>query len=595
MIFKNKKLIDFSKIFYKAYWGYKKQILALTVLGFLSTLLEGIGINAAIPIYSFITGTGSKTNDIISKVIVKFFNFLHLNYSLKFLFIFVCFLLIFRVLILLLSNYIKIRITAVYEEKTRVKLFKLTAEANWQFLIKQKLGYLDTILVTNVQSGSYLLQYISNTLMLLASLVVFLLVAINISWFITLITIVMGGIVFFVFKPFLYKTRSLSREREKINRETAHHVNENILGMKTIKVMSAGNNIIDKAREYFRKLRELAVKTSFLSIITDALIQPIGLLFVFIIFAISYKTNSFNFAALVAIIYLISRIFTYTQQLQATLYAMVGTVPYVQKMLEYSEEVTTNREIDNGVASFKFKDSLELRNIGFHYNNGKNILKNVNFIIKKGEMVGLIGPSGAGKTTIVDIMLRLFNPIKGEILLDGKNINEIHLADWRRNIGYVSQDIFLKNDTIANNIKFYSESITDQTMEQAAKMANIYEFIQSCPEKYNAVIGERGLLLSAGQRQRIVIARILARRPEILILDEATSALDNDSEAQIQEVIENLKNKVTVLLIAHRLSTVMNCTKLLVLQNGEVKEQGSPEELLKNKNSYFYKVSNIRK
>jgi ABC-type multidrug transport system fused ATPase/permease subunit len=210
-------------------------------------------------------------------------------------------------------------------------------------------------------------------------------------------------------------------------------------------------------------------------------------------------------------------------------------------------------------------------------------------------MVGLIGPSGAGKTTIVDLILRLFHPTRGEILLDGCSINEIRINDWRKNIGYVSQDIFLKNDTIANNIKFYNDSITDEEMAKAAKMANIHDFIQSCPEKYDTVIGERGLLISAGQRQRIVIARILAKRPQILILDEATSALDNESEVKIQQVIEKLKNKVTVLLIAHRLSTVMNCTNLLVLQNGEIREQGSPEELISDQETYFYKVNNIRK
>jgi len=209
-------------------------------------------------------------------------------------------------------------------------------------------------------------------------------------------------------------------------------------------------------------------------------------------------------------------------------------------------------------------------------------------------MVGLIGPSGGGKTTIVDIILRLFNPTKGEVLLDGKNINEINLHKWRRNIGYVSQDIFIKNDTIANNIKFYNNSISNAEVEKAAKMANIHRFIQSCPEKYETVIGERGLFISAGQRQRIVIARILARQPKILVLDEATSALDNESEVQIQQVIENLKNKVTVLLIAHRLSTVKNCTKLFILQNGVIKEQGSPEKLLADEKSYFYKVSNIK-
>ncbi|MDO8592397.1 MAG: ABC transporter ATP-binding protein [bacterium] len=595
MILPNNKLVNFSKIFYKAYWGYKKQILALTALGFLSSLLEGIGINVAIPIFSFLSGTNSQANDFISEIIKKSFGFFSINYSLKYLFIFVCGLLIFRVLVLLLSNYIKIKIAAVYEEKTRGELFKLTAEANWQYLLKQKLGHLETILVTNVRYGSVLLQYISDCLMMATSLLVFLLVAINISWLVTLITVALGGLIFFAFKPFLHKTRTLSRENEKINRQTSHHINENILGMKTIKVMSAGDKIVDKAKEYFKTLRELIVKTSFLSIATNALIQPIGLIFVFIIFAISYKTGIFNFAALAAIIYLIQRIFTYGQQLQTTFYVMTNSASYVDKMLEYRDEIIKNKEIDSGTDSFKFDNFLEFKNVSFYYDQAKQILNEVNFTVNKGEMIGLIGPSGAGKTTIVDIILRLFNPVKGEILLDGKNINKIDINEWRKNIGYVSQDIFLKNDTIANNIKFYNDAISDKEMEVAAKMSNIYDFIQSCPDKFASVIGERGILLSAGQRQRIVIARILARRPEILILDEATSALDNESEVQIQKVIENLKNKVTVLLIAHRLSTVMNCTKLLVLQDGEIKEQGSPEELLADEKSYFYKVNNIRK
>lgn len=595
MIFPNNKIINFSEIFYKAYWGYKKQILALTALGFLSSLLEGIGINVAIPIFSFISGTSNKASDPISKIIKKSFDFFQINYSLKYLFIFVCGLLIFRVFVLLLANYIRIKITATYDEKTRGELFKLTVEANWQYLLKQKLGYLGAILVTNVNYGSYLLQHISNSLMIIASLIVFFLVAINISWQITLTTLTLGGLIFVVFKPFLYKTRILSRENEKINRQTAHHINENILGMKTIKVMSASSKIVDKAKEYFKKIRELLIKTSFLGIISNALIQPIGLIFVFIIFAVSYKTSAFNFAALAAIIYLVQRMFTYTQQLQATLYAMTTASSYVSEMLEYRNEVIKNKEIDDGTDSFKFTDNLEFKNISFYYDNGKQILDNISFTVKRGEVVGLIGPSGSGKTTIVDIILRLFNPTGGEILLDGNNINKIDINEWRKNIGYVSQDIFLKNDTIANNIKFYNDSISDREMKEAAKMANIYDFIQSCPDKFETVIGERGLLLSAGQRQKIVIARILARRPEILILDEATSALDNESEVQIQEVIENLKNKVTVLLIAHRLSTVMNCSKLLALQDGEIKEQGSPEELLTDEDSYFYKVSNIRK
>ena len=594
MIFSNNKLKIFLKIFYKTYWGYKKQILSLALLGFLSSLLEGIGINAAIPIFSFISGSGSQANDLISKIIIKFFGLFGLNYSLKYLFIFVCILFIFRIAVLLLSNYIKIKIAAVYEEETRGELFKLTAEANWQYLLRQKLGHLETILITNVKYGSYFLQYISTSLILVSSLIIFLLVAVNISWLITLITIILGGIMFLVFKPFLRKVRNLARENEKINRQTAHHINENILGMKTVKVMSASSNIIDKAKEYFKILRELIVKANFLSIASDVLIQPIGLVYVLIIFAIFYKFGTFNLAVLVAIVYIIQRIFTYAQQLQSTLYAMSLAVPYVNKMVEYRDEVIKNKETNNGSDSFKFDNYLEVKNVNFYYDKTKLILDKVSFSVKKGEMIGLIGPSGSGKTTIVDILLRLFSPNEGDILIDEENINKIDINEWRKNIGYVSQDIFLKNDSIANNIKFYNNLISDAEMEEAAKMANIYDFIQGCQDKFKTIIGERGLLLSAGQRQRIVIARILARQPKILILDEATSALDNESEVQIQRVIDNLKGKITTFVIAHRLSTIINTDRLLVLENGKIIEQGAPAVLLKDKGSYFYKVYNIR-
>ncbi len=595
MILKEKIFI-LIKTFYKAYWGYKKQIATLTVLGFLSSLLEGVGINAAVPLFSFLSGSKNQaSDDVISKIIQKIFAFFHINFSLKYLFVFICFLFIFRIVVLVLSNYIKIKIFANYEEKTRGELFKLTMEANWPHLLKQRLGHLETILITNVQYGSNLLQYISNSLMNLASLVVFLTVAINISWPITLITIFLGCLIFFVFKPLLSKIRILSREKEKTNRQTAHHINENILGLKTIRASAVSVPIIDDAKAYFKRLKELVVKTSFLSIMTSALIQPIGLIYVFVIFAVSYKMQIFNFASLIAVVYLIQRIFTYTQQLQSNFYSMAESTSYVNKMLEYREEAINNKEADSGSDNFSFSNFLEFKDVSFYYNKEKQILNGVNFFITKGEMIGLIGPSGAGKTTIVDLILRLFVPISGEILLDGENINNIKTGDWRKKIGYVSQDIFLRNDTIANNIKFYNNSITKKDVVVAAKMANIYNFIQRCPQKLDTIIGERGIMLSVGQRQRIIIARVLARKPKFLVLDEATSALDNESEVKIQKVIENLKGKITVLVIAHRLSTIINSDRLLVLENGKIVEQGKPKELLENKNSYFYKVYNIRK
>ena len=256
-------------------------------------------------------------------------------------------------------------------------------------------------------------------------------------------------------------------------------------------------------------------------------------------------------------------------------------------VLKYEDEAILSREVSEGTSSFSFNDSLSFNNVGFKYENGGEVLSGLNLTVKQGEMLGIIGPSGSGKTTIVDLILRLLKPTSGVILSDRKDISSIDIGAWRGMIGYVSQDIFLINDTIANNIRFYNSTLTDKEIEETSKMANIFDFISALPKKFETSIGERGLMISAGQRQRIIIARVLARKPKLLILDEATSALDNKSELEIQSVIEGLKGKITVIIIAHRLSTVLNADKLIAINKGKVIETGSPSDLLKNENSYF--------
>jgi ATP-binding cassette subfamily C protein len=208
-------------------------------------------------------------------------------------------------------------------------------------------------------------------------------------------------------------------------------------------------------------------------------------------------------------------------------------------------------------------------------------------------MTGIIGPSGAGKTTSVDLLLRLLTPTGGLITIDGADSRNVSLREWRQKIGYVSQEFFLLQDTLRNNIRFYDESISDEDIWQAAEMAHIAQFIRERPEGLDAMAGERGIELSAGQRQRLMIARALVRKPEVLILDEATSALDAESEAHIEKALQELKGKLTIIIIAHRLSTIMNADNLLVLDGGRLAETGTPEKLLKDKHSYFFKVSNI--
>lgn len=595
MSFKDNRLVKLIKLSREAFSGFKKQIIVLTILGFISGFLEGIGVNALIPMFSFVVNSADKGTDFISEAIHKLFIFLHIPFTLKYLLIFITSLFIFKACLVLLISYLSIKIVAGYGLDAKERLFSKTLNANWPYLSKQKLGHLETIIQTDIKNSATLLRQIVNIIIIFTGLLMYVVIAVNISFYITLVTLILGLIIFLIFKPLIYRTRVVSGIITNLNKDIAHFVAENIFGIKAVKASMVKDNVIKSARKYFNKMKDLQIRINILKSLTTSFIQPISIIFICVIFAVWYKTAYFNFAALIAIVYLIQRIFQYLQQSQATLQLINESIPYLQSVISYEKAAEENQEIINAKQPFVFNNSLKLNNTSFSYaDRPDRILKNLTLEINKGEMIGLIGPSGAGKTTLVDIILRLLDPTSGEILLDNINAKEISIADWRAKVGYVSQDIFLMNDTVANNIKFYNE-LSKKELEEAAKKANIYDFIQGLPDKFNTVIGERGIMLSAGQRQRVIIARVLARKPELLILDEATSALDNESELKIQKVIENLKGKITVLAIAHRLSTIINSDRVLVLEKGKIKEQGSPQRLLKDKNSYFYKVYNIRK
>ena len=593
-ILKDNRISTIFKLTRQAFGQYKLQIIVLTVLGFLGGLLGGIGISAIIPLFSFVVGQDGGGDNIISQKIEEIFLYFNIDFNIKYLLIFISVLFVFKAITLVIFSYISNKITTSYVKQTRGNLLNIILKADWPYLLEQKLGHLETVLMVNVENSAGLLGQISNIIITVTTFLVYIFIAIKISLYITLITLISGLIFFLFLKPIIFRLREMSYEVERINREVSHHVNENIMGMKTVKVMSVGNKVTKIGKEYFCKLKEIQNKSFLLNSIIGAFMEPFSLIFICIVFALSYKSSSFNFASLAVVIYLIKQIFVYFQQLQKRLIGVNSTVPYLKSVLYYENQAIKHKEQSRGNRHFQFNKILEFKNINFSYVLEKEVLHNINFRIKRGEMVGLIGPSGAGKTTLVDLILRLLNPISGAILLDGKNIKGIDIENWRKNIGYVSQDIFLKNGTIAENIKFYDESISQEEIEAAAKMANIYDFVENCPDKFNTAIGERGVLLSGGQKQRIVIARVLVRKPKFLILDEATNALDNESETKIQEVIENLKGKITVLVIAHRLSTIINCDRLIVLDDGKIIEEGNPQELLNNKKSYFFKVYNIR-
>ena len=239
------------------------------------------------------------------------------------------------------------------------------------------------------------------------------------------------------------------------------------------------------------------------------------------------------------------------------------------------------QDVDNAVEVNDLKNTLSFENVSFSYGDEKDkVLNNINFQINKGEILALVGPSGAGKSTLVDLIPRFYDTLSGSIKIDGKDIKELKINSLRSLMGIVTQETFLFDDSVKANIAYGVENISDDKIKDAAIAANAHEFIKELPDGYNTIIGERGVSLSGGQKQRIAIARAIVKNPPILILDEATSSLDSESEKHVQSAIENLMSERTVFVIAHRLSTVHNANKILVLENGQIVQEGKHDELV---------------
>lgn len=276
----------------------------------------------------------------------------------------------------------------------------------------------------------------------------------------------------------------------------------------------------------------------------------------------------------------LKRLTQFTEQFQD---GMTGFRRFLDIMDTKSDIVDKKDAIDLD----NVKGEIEFKDVSFSYSDDEDtILSNLNIKIDSGKTVALVGPSGAGKTTLCHLIPRFYETKDGNIFIDGVNIRDIKLKSLRKNIGLVQQDVFLFTGTIKENILYGNPSANDEEVIQAAKYASIHEFIKSLPEGYDTYIGEKGVRLSGGQKQRISIARLFLKNPPILILDEATSALDNETEVMIQKSLENLSKGRTALVIAHRLSTIKNADEIIVLTKNGIEERGSHEELIKREGLY---------
>lgn len=575
-------------VLWRTFRSYHWQIIVLVALGILGAALDGIGINAVIPLISFYTDAGSGPTDFISRAIESLFSFLHIPFTFRYLLAFILGLFFSRAIVMTVSGYIRGWISADFLGKESESMLGRMLHASWPFLLKQKIGTLQATLVRDIQRTENLLQVFGQIIQSFSGFFIYLIIATNISPVMTVSTLIASVILLFVVRPLSLRAQATANLVVATEKSYTHFLSEHIIGAKVVKAAGVEERALENGGTLVQMLRKLSIRSTLIRSMSGSLFQPFSLIFVIILFSITYRLPDFNIISFAAALYLIQKIFTYLESGQGALHSLRETVPYVQNVEGFKKMLDEHREVQiSGGAPLSLERELAFKDVSFSYGEGKQVLNGVNFSIAKGETIGLIGPSGAGKTSVADLLLRLFKPSEGEILIDGKPITAISIESWRHRVGYVAQDVFLLNASIEDNIRFYRPDLSKEAIIAATQQANIYDFIMGLPEGFSAMTGDRGVMLSGGQRQRIALARALAGSPALLILDEATSALDSASEKLIQESIRALHGSVTVLIIAHRLSTIEHVDRLLVLDRGNIVEQGTPQELLARPNSYF--------
>jgi len=516
---------------------------------------------------------------------------------------FVCFSFLASTILYNFFRYLSQRILEDFRNHTLLNLrkavFDKVMNLHLGYFSQERKGDVMSKVTSDVQS---IQQSVSNTLIAFVkepiALLGYVITLFTMSWNLTLFTILIIPLSGIAISSLVKRLRKTAHQSSESFSRMISILDEALSGLKVIKAFNAVAFTKDKFQQenqrYTRINRSMTRRQEMASPVSETMgaLVIIGIVLYggSLIFSKSFSLDASTFIAYIAIF---SQVLRPAKSMTGSFGAIqqgIASGERVLALIDTKEELTDKPD---AITINNFEKEIEFRNLSFAYDTNE-VLRNLNFTIKKGKTVALVGPSGGGKSTISDLIPRFYDPTKGSILIDGIDIKDAKAESVRSLMGIVTQEPFLFNDTIANNISFGKKGATKEEIIQAAKVANAHNFILETNKGYDTVIGDRGMKLSGGQRQRISIARAVLRNPPILILDEATSALDTESEKLVQQALDALMKNRTSLIIAHRLSTIQNADEILVIQNGRIIERGSHWELLDVHEGLYKKLNTLQ-
>lgn len=500
----------------------------------------------------------------------------------------------FYIVLVILQNILQrnltirdVKMQQAYISHLRIQLYQTLLYANWEFFIKTRKSDLINIMTNDLARVS---AGISLILQLLAS-VIFTFIQIGVAFWlapkITIFVLVAGLVLALFSRKFIRKAKSLGSRTSQLALRYLASVTDQLNGIKDIKsyhlekshvnwISSLTKEMNDEQVEYIK----LNTKSQLSYKVSSALLIASFVFLSITLFAAQQEE-------LLLIILIFSRLWPRFTAIQSNMENISSTLPAFKSIMKIESEAKGYKEdysLEN-IMPIVIEQKLECHGLFFRYNKteAEYTLQNINIAIPANRMTAIVGPSGAGKSTLIDLMMGLMLPDVGEIIVDGEKLSRQDLIGLRKSISYVSQDPFLFNGSIKENMLLVDPKASDQQIWESLEFSAAADFVIKLPQNIDTIIGDRGIRLSGGERQRLVLARAILRKPSILILDEATSALDNDTESKIQKAIETLQGRMTIIVIAHRLSTIRNADQVIVLEKGKILQNGEYSELSKER------------
>lgn len=575
----------------------KNKILILLFGIFIHGLIEITSIASILPFMSVVLDSSIINTNIILSNLYNFFNFSsHNNFLIALGSIVFLLLLISNAYAAFIFWWIT-KFVQFQSYRLSKKIFNNYLAQSYIFFLNRNSSELSKNVLTEVNRviiGVIYPMLIAIARIAIGLFILILLLYVNpkLTAIISFIFITTYGIVYYFVREYLWSIGKLSTQATF---EKYKFINEAFSGIKDIKLRGTESEFIEKYSLPAEKFAKYSTISSVISLLPRYAIETLafGGILLIVIFLISTSENFMSAIPLVAL-YAVAgyRVMPGIQQIYHSIVQIRYNAPALDILLkDLGKNLSLPKKSDSESNSLlKIKSTIQFKSVSFKYSNTDNlILENINIKIKTNSVTAFVGETGSGKTTLVDILLGLLPTNKGGIFFDEIKLESNNLNSWQKKLGYVPQNIFLTDDTIKNNIAFAvpEDQIDQQKIINAARLAELDDYISNLPDKYNAYVGERGIRISGGQMQRIGIARALYNNPEILVLDEATSALDNVTEKKIMKSINKLSKDKTIIIIAHRLSTIKNCDQIYLLDKGKVSAQGSYNELIKNSKIFY--------